>query len=221
MVNPVAASVPGEATRPRPFVLLLPEQFIEIHLGELTEDVLRGLARQVAGVFGISELDLGAVASAVTLGSVGAAAAAGGASHLSAGLFRSPDDERPVMVLVSCYVMVSDHTAVQAAVSGLLEIHETQNRGVVRAVQLDSGPAVTVEARETVQITMGEQAPEIYDITQHTVTAWIPDPTGTCVVAVSVSSTNSDDWEHVQDLAGGIFDGFLWARLEHGSGHGA
>lgn len=212
MVIPVEASV-------RPFVLLLPEQFFEIHLGELTEEVLRGLAQQVAAVFSIPELDLGAVASAVTLGSVGAAAAAGGASHLSAGLFRSPDGERPIMVLVSCYVLASNHTSVQAAISGLLEIHESQDRGLVRSVQLDSGPAVTVEGHESAQITMGIPEAETYDMTNHTLTAWIPEPTGPSVIAVSVSSTNSEDWEHVKDLATGVFEGFLWTPTDQESGH--
>ena len=68
MVTPVA----------RGFSLVLPEQCVEVPLGELTEQRLRGLAEEIAGVFGLPSLDLGAVASAITLASVGAGVAAGG-----------------------------------------------------------------------------------------------------------------------------------------------
>jgi hypothetical protein len=194
----------------RGFSLVLPEQCVEIPLGELTEEGLRGLANEIAGVFQLPSPDLGAVASAITLASVGAGAAAGGASHVSAGIFRSTDGERPILMLVSAYVMPSDHTSVQAAVSGLIEIHETQQSGLVRTVHLDSGPAVTVESTEDTEITMGEPEPDTYEISQHTLTAWIPDPDGTTLVALSVMSTNTVDWADIKDLAEGIFDGFFW-----------
>lgn len=194
----------------RGFSLVLPEQSVEIPLGELTEDSLRGLADEIAAVFQIPSLDLGAVASAITLASMGAGAAAGGAAHVSAGIFRSADGERPILMLVSAYVMPSDHASVQAAISGLLEIHESQQSGLVRTVQLDSGPAVTVEAGEDTEITMGEPEPETYEISQHSLTAWIPDPDGATLVALSVMSTNTEDWPDIKDLAAGIFDGFFW-----------
>ncbi|WP_173137467.1 hypothetical protein [Kibdelosporangium persicum] len=195
--------------QPRGFNLVLPEQFVRIPLGELTEDGLRGLAAEIAGVFQVPEPDLGAVASAITLASVGAGAAAGGASHVSAGIFRSTDGERPLLVLLSAYVMASGHASVQAAISGLLEVHESRQAGLVRTVHLDSGPAVTVEAREDSEITMGEPA-ETYELTQHSLTAWIPDPDGTTLVALSVMSTNTEDWLDIKDLTEGIFDGFFW-----------
>jgi hypothetical protein len=192
----------------RGFNLVLPEQCVEIPLGELTEDGLRGLADEIAAVFQIPSLDLGAVASAITLASMGAGAAAGGAAHVSAGIFRSTDGSRPILMLVSAYVMPSDHASAQAAISGLLEIHESQQSGLVRTVQLDSGPAVTVEASEDTEITMGD--PEPYEISQHSLTAWIPDPDGSTLVALSVMSTNTEDWPDIKDLAEGIFDGFFW-----------
>lgn len=202
MVTPMA--------RMRGFNLVLPEQCVEIPLGELTEDGLRSLAGEIAAVFQVPETDLGAVASAITLASLGAGAAAGGASHVSAGIFRSADGERPILVLVSAYVMPSDHASVQAAISGLLEIHESQQSGLVRTVQLDSGPAVTVESTEDTEIKIGDPEAETYEITQHSLTAWIPDPDSTTLVALSVMSTNTEDWTDIRDLAGGIFDGFFW-----------
>ncbi|RSM82833.1 hypothetical protein DMH04_24825 [Kibdelosporangium aridum] len=193
----------------REFNLVLPDQFVQIPRGELTEQGLRALAGEIAGVFQVPELDTGAVAAAITLASVGAGVAAGGASHVSAGVFKSTDGQRPILVLLSAYVMPSDHASVQAAISGLLEIHESQQSGLVRTVHLDSGPAVTVESREDSEIKIGEPE-ETYGISQHALTAWLPDEDGTTLVALSVMSTNTEDWADVKDLAEGIFDGFFW-----------
>lgn len=63
-----------------------------------------------------------------------------------------------------------DLGAVASAISGLPAVHEPEQRSLVRTVQLDAGPAVTVEAKEASEITFDG---EVFDVTQHTLTAWI------------------------------------------------
>jgi hypothetical protein len=41
-------------------------------------------------------------------------------------------------------------------------------------------------------------------------TAWIPDPDGTTIAIISVTSPSVPDWPHVADLAADVFDSFAW-----------
>ncbi|MBP2328743.1 hypothetical protein JOF56_009128 [Kibdelosporangium banguiense] len=167
----------------------------------------RGIAAETAAFFGIQSTDLGAVASAVTFATMAGAVREAGASYGAAGLFRSVDGLRPVLALVQCFVLLSDHYTVDAAVAGLTSLHAKQGMGAVRTERLESGPAVVVETVEQDLLTMGD---EVFQTEPRSVTAWIPDPAGTCVVGLGVSSNNTEDWDQIKDLAEGVFNAFEW-----------
>lgn len=54
----------------------------------------------------------------------------------------------------------------------------------------------------------GPAAPAV--VLNRQVSAWIPEPDGDTIAVVSVASPSWPDWEHVCDLALGIFDSFGW-----------
>jgi hypothetical protein len=195
------------AAQPHPFALYLPEGFIELPLGELTEESFAGIAAEIAAVFDIEPTDLGAVASAITFATMAGAVREAGASYCAAGLFRSLDGTRPVLALVQCFVLLADHHTVDAAIAGLTSLHEQRGRGTVSTECLESGPAVVVETIEQDLVTMGD---EVFETEPRSVTAWIPDPAGTCVVGLGVSSNNTEDWDQIKGLAGGVFNAFEW-----------
>jgi hypothetical protein len=116
-----------------------------------------------------------------------------------------------VLALVQCFVLLSDHHTVDAAVAGLTSLHERQGIGAVRAERLESGPAVVVETVEQDLLTMGD---EVFQTEPRSSTAWIPDPSGTCVVGFGVSSNNTEDWDQITDLAEGVFNAFEWVAAE-------
>ncbi|PFG49933.1 hypothetical protein ATK36_5127 [Amycolatopsis sulphurea] len=141
------------------------------------------------------------------LATTAAAAEAGGSSYTAAGFFRSPEDPNlPIMALVNCFCLESDHTSTNVAIAGLDEVHRSTASGPVEIVELPVGPAVVAQSVTPGSISVGE---DTVKIAEHAITAWIP---GTKVIlGLAVTSNNTEDWAHVVDLAHGIFGTFEWA----------
>lgn len=122
-------------------------------------------------------------------------------------VFRSPDDpRRPIMVLVNVYYVESGQSSVNAAIAGLEEVHR-QAGGSPEIADLPAGRAVITTSRKPSSITVNEEAVEIV---QHSIVAWIPNSNGKGMAGVAISSNNSEDWSHVEDLARGLFETFEW-----------
>jgi len=150
----------------------------------------------------------------VMLSTIAAASAAGGSSYTAAGFFRSPDTpSRPIMVLVNCFTVRSEHRTADVAVAGLEETQRNVATGLVESVELPAGPAVVAESRKPVRVPLGEGT---IDLDEHSITAWIPSPG--VVTAVAITSNNTEDWEHVKDLARGIFETLDWNEPASSSG---
>ncbi|QWF80381.1 hypothetical protein [Amycolatopsis sp. CA-230715] len=191
------------------FSLFLPEGFIELPTGELDEEGFRALAAEIAQRFGMdpeAEIDQGLAETTVMLATTAAAAEAGGSCYTAAGFFRSPEVEaRPIMALVSCFPMESEHESTEVAIAGLDEVHRNTANGEVRIVELPAGPAVVAENTSANQAKIDDHDVEL---TEHSVTAWVPGPG--VVMGVAVTSNNTEDWAHVKDMAEGLFETFEW-----------
>lgn len=202
----------GDETHPISYSIYLPDGFIELPGGEPDEQKVQQLASALANRFGLSadgEIDEGLASSTVLLMTIGAAAAAGGADYTAAGIFRSHEDpERPVMTVVSCLMVPSDHDSPRTAIAGLQQHHRDARSDVV---QLPAGEAVVVQAEEAETLTADDQT---FEVTKHSITAWIPDPTGAGLLAVAVTSNNTDDWKAIVDMAGGVFETIEWTSSQ-------
>lgn len=206
-VDEQLSSLPG-------FGIVLPDGFLQLPHGELDMEHFRALASRLRAQFGLSDegdVDQGVAEATAMLVSAGAASAAGNSTYTAAGFFRSPDDlRRPIMVLVNAYVLESDHQSVNSAIASLEEIYRHSSDGRSEVVDLPAGRAAIRASRLPSEILVeGESVPVI----QHAIVAWIPDPTNSCVVGIAVSSNNTEDWDHVEDLARGVFETFEWTDV--------
>lgn len=188
----------------------LPAGFIELPAGEVDEETFRTVAGELTTWFGLgpnAPIDQGIAETTVLLLTTGAAARAGGAFYTAAGIFRSPEQsDRPLMVLVNCFAMESDHAAVEDAVAGLVQANRETATGPVRTVELPCGQAVTVENTKSREVAAGEAAVEL---TEHTLTAWIPADRG-IVYGIAVSSHNTEDWQYILDMTEGVLRTVEW-----------
>lgn len=103
--------------------------------------------------------------------------------------------------------MTASHASLSTEIAALIKIH--QERGdFAQALTLPAGQAVAVvtEAAQAV----GKDAESQAVVLSRQVAAWIPQPDGDTIAVVSVASPSWPDWEHVCDLALGIFDSFGW-----------
>ncbi|MGH3624054.1 MAG: hypothetical protein ACRDQ5_20060 [Sciscionella sp.] len=203
------------AAGPSSFSIFLPEGFIELPSDEPDLDQLQALAREIAALFGAEpdgEIDQGLAETTAMLAATAtaAASAAGRSSFTAAGFFRSPDDSsRPIMALINCFCLESDSDSIETTVAGLQEVHRHTGDGAPEVVELPAGTAVLAQATAPRQATVGETTVEM---TEHSITAWIANPTS--VVAVAVTSNNTEDWDHVADMSRGIFETFEWQTDE-------
>lgn len=188
----------------------LPAGFIELPAGEVDEETFRAVAGELTTWFALgpnAPIDQGIAEATVMLLTAGAAARAGGAGYTAAGIFRSPEQsDRPLLVLVNCFAMESDHATVEDAVAGLVEANRETAAGPVRTVELPCGQAVTVENTKTGEFAAGEASVEL---TEHTLTAWVPADRG-IVYGIALSSHNTEDWEYILDMAGGVLGTVEW-----------
>lgn len=185
-----------------PFNLFVPDDFIELPSGEASFEELQELSGQLATHFGVDDdlNDKGVAETVAMLAAVGAAASAGGSAFTAAAIFRSPSvEDRPLMILLNCFTVASQDQDPRAT---LAELTTAQT---ATPAQLAGGSAVVVEQSAASQVRAGE---ETVTITTHQLTAWIPGPDQ--LAAVSVSSNNTEDWDHIVDFAHGLFDTFEW-----------
>jgi hypothetical protein len=201
---------PVSTPRRQQFTLVLPDGFIDLPRGETDLAQLHSLARELADQFGLDPdvpMDQGMAEAAAMLATTAAAAQAGGSHYTAAGFFRSPDEaNRPIMALVTCLCLESDHPSAAVAIAGLEEVHRTVANGPVEVVELPAGPAVVTQSVTPGRISVGTDAVEI---TGHSITAWIPGVK--VLLGLAVTSNNTEDWIHISELARGIFATFEWA----------
>ncbi|SFT62567.1 hypothetical protein SAMN04487904_104413 [Actinopolyspora lacussalsi subsp. righensis] len=193
------------------YSLVLPEGFIELPEGEPTEEKLHALASAVAVRFGLpedTEIDQGLAGVAAMLMTLGASAEAGGAHYNAAAVFRSAQEaQRPLMVVVSCFVFGSERTTRHTAVAALEQYYGNQSGTEVEVVELPAGESVVTRSATPSTVEVGEEAIEL---TNHAITAWIPSPSVSDILGVSVTSNNTEDWTDIVDLAQGIFETVEW-----------
>ncbi|GAB3556510.1 hypothetical protein J2S53_002971 [Actinopolyspora lacussalsi] len=197
------------------YSLVLPEGFIELPEGEPTEEKLHALASAVAVRFGLpedTEIDQGLAGVAAMLMTLGASAEAGGAHYNAAAVFRSAQEaQRPLMVVVSCFVFGSERTTRHTAVAALEQYYGNQSGTEVEVVELPAGESVVTRSATPSTVEVGEEAVEL---TNHAITAWIPSPSVSDILGVSVTSNNTEDWTDIVDLAQGIFETVEWLPYE-------
>ncbi|WP_438387943.1 hypothetical protein [Actinopolyspora saharensis] len=201
-------------TTPEPprYSLVLPEGFIELPTGEPTEEKLRTLASAVITRFGLpadTEMDQSLAATATMLMTLGASAEAGGAHYTASAVFRSAQQaQRPLMVMVTCFLVGSEHGSRRTAIAALEQYYNNEPGTEVELVELPSGEAVVTRTASTNEFEVGE---ETVGVTNHAITAWIPTPSATELLSVSVTSNNTEDWDDIVDLAHGIFETIEWS----------
>ncbi|MBK0866439.1 MAG: hypothetical protein IJH84_16415 [Saccharopolyspora sp.] len=197
------------------YSLLLPEGFIELPGGEPTDAKLHALASTIAFRFGLpadTEVDQSLAGTAAMLMTLGASAEAGGAHYSAAAVFRSAQQsDRPLMVVVSCFIVMSEHASPRTAVAGLEEYYNNEPGTDVEQVRLPAGDAVVTKTASNSTIEANDQ---VVEISSHAITAWVPNPAGPGILNVSITSNNPEDWTDIVDLAHGIFETVEWAPRE-------
>jgi hypothetical protein len=194
----------------RSFNLELPDGFVELPstAEDATAQNVGEIGARFAALAGLPPDDPGAAEAAVYYAAVGAASGEDGVDYTAMALYRSPDDEtRAMMVLLSSMCVPADHADVESAVAGLIEIHKATGQGRVDKLDLPAGPAVTVVTEQASTMSNGERT---VGIRHRAITAWVPDPGGTTLGVVSVSSNNSVDWPHIERLAVDILRTMRW-----------
>lgn len=192
---------------PRSFSLSLPDGFVPLPLSEEDRDDT-GLARHFANLLGLDDTDESSSIVATVLTEFGTTLGASGLEYAAIGLWRSPSvPTRPVSALPTCARMTTSHAAVNTEIAALLEVHE-QRGAFAQALTLPAGLAVAVVTEEAQAAGKDADSPAV--VLNRQVAAWIPEPDGDTIAVVSVASPSWPDWEHVCDLALGIFDSFGW-----------
>lgn len=194
----------------RSFSLELPDGFMELPAAveAVTAERIGEIGARFAALAGLPPDDLGAAEAAAYYAALGPMSAEDGIDYTAMALYRSPDDPtRVMMIMLSSTCVPADHVDVESAVAGLLEVHKATGRGEVSQLQLPAGPAVTVVTEEPSTISDGEQSATIL---HRAVTAWVPDPGGTTLGVVSISTNNWVDWPHVARLAADILRTMRW-----------
>ncbi|QGK71597.1 hypothetical protein GIY23_20585 [Allosaccharopolyspora coralli] len=197
------------------YSLTLPDGFIELPRGEPTDEKLRTLAMAIASRFGLpadTEVDQSLAGVAAMLMTLGASTEAGGAHYTAAAVFRSAKQaDRPLMVVVSCFLLPSEHPSARVAADGLEKYHRNQSGTEVEQVPLPAGQTVVTRTASTSTLTANDQT---IDVISHAITAWIPNPSGNGLLGVSVTSNNTEDWEDICDMASGLFETVEWTPHE-------
>lgn len=203
-------SAHSDAVEPAGFAIHLPDGFIELPTGEPDQQKLTGLASALAVRFGLpadAEIDQGLAETAAMLMALGASSEAGGSQYTAAGIFRSARAERPLMAVVSCFVLPSEHDSPRTALSGLEQYYRNDSGVRLEPAEFSAGEAVLVSSVSTDALTLGDRSAEA---TKHALTAWIPDPSATGMLGVAVTSNNGEDWADIADMASGIFETVEW-----------
>jgi hypothetical protein len=198
----------------RGFNLAIPEGFIELPVDEDDFDIPEvgeALVARVAALFSLDPESEYAAATAAAFSAIGLTAGEA-LDYAAVALYRSPDDPmRPIMITLTGTTMPSEHHNVQAAIEGLMEIHESEARGVPAHYRLPIGPAVAVVTEDHQAMEFdGEAVP----IVTRQASLWVPDPDGTTVGMLAVQTNSWQDWEHVCVVALDIFDSFEWQPLD-------
>lgn len=192
------------------YSLFLPEDFIELPEGEVTEAKITNLASALAvrvGYGADAELDQELAAATSLVMTLGASAYTGGAHYVATALYKSARAKRPLMIIVSCFLIPSNHDSPEVALTGLRQHHEQQTDINVKRLAFPGGDAIVTRAASTTMLAGGDQ--EI-PVTNHVITAWFPHPTSAAVLGVAISSNNTADWDDIVDLAHGIFTTVEW-----------
>ncbi|HWE91280.1 MAG TPA: hypothetical protein VG317_17600 [Pseudonocardiaceae bacterium] len=197
------------AANPRDYALTIPTGFIRLPVSELTDNSIKIVATHLAATFHQDYVDDNMRALAFALSTAVSQTVPDAVSFVGVGLFRSPEADRPIMVVLTCLSQGSDHGDIETGIAGLLEVHRQENRGSVEEIQLPCGRAVAVVIEDLNELTVAGSAP--IPLIRRSVTAWIPDPHGTTTAVISLSSNNWQDWDHVCRLALDLFGTLEWS----------
>lgn len=160
------------------------------------------------GLPGDTELDTGLAATASLLMALGNSSEAGGAHYAAAGIFRSArEEQRPLMVVVSCFMLPSENESTQTAVAALKQHHRNTGGVKVNLIHVPAGDAVVAQSTGVSVVDVRDESVEI---TNHALTAWIPHPAGDGILSIALSSNNTEDWDDIVDMAHGIFETVEW-----------
>jgi hypothetical protein len=139
---------------------------------------------------------------------IGTSSGDAGIDHTEMAMYRSPDDpDRAMMIMLSSTCVPADHADAESAIAGLVEVHTAVGQGEVSQLTLPVGPAVVVVTDERNDVITGDQ---VAPVLHRAITAWVPDPDGTTLGVVSVSSNNWRDWQHICQLALAILQTMRW-----------
>lgn len=193
----------------RGFNVVLPKGFIELAVDEDDYDrpeVRSGLVAKFAQLFNLDPDSEYAEATAAAYATIGLLAGQA-LDYAAVALYRSADDPlRPIMITLTAKSTPSRHDTPQAAIEGLLEIHNAQGRGVPDRYKLPIGPAVTLVTQDDLEV-------DTLPIVNRQVSLWVPDPDGTTLGMVAVQTNSWQDWANVCAVAVDIFDSFEWNPL--------
>jgi hypothetical protein len=189
------------------FSLSLPRGFVPLPLFEEGRDDA-GLARHFADLLGLDDVDESSTMVAAVMADFGAMLGSGGLEYAAMGLFRSPSvPTRPVSALLTCVRMTASQSALSTEIAALMTIHQELGASP-QVLTLPAGEAVAVVTEEAQDVGTDPAVPAV--VLNRQVSVWIPEPDGDTIAVVSVASPSWPDWEHVCDLALGVFDSFGW-----------
>lgn len=174
-------------------------------------DAAASFTGAVGGIFGLPPEDNNAQAAAAVFAGLGLAAGRQGLDYAAIAFYTSPDDPtRPIMIMLTGYVAPSDHTTPADAVAELHRDLAGDPGTSVHNVRLPVGPAVVeVTEKQDRVVVEGYPAP----VLTRQLTAWVPDPDGTALGVVTVTTNSFQDWERVCTVGLDIFDTLEWEPL--------
>ncbi|MPY80424.1 MAG: hypothetical protein GEV04_18595 [Actinophytocola sp.] len=212
-------SIDTEPAEPLPaaergFNLGLPDGFHGLPVDDTDlagPDAAASFTGEIGGIFGLSFEDENAQAAAAVFAGLGLAAGRQGLDYVAIAYYLSPDDPtRPIMIMLTGYVAPSDHSHPADAVANLREDLASDAETSVHDLRLPVGPAVaSVTEKQDKVVVEGYPFP----VLTRQLTAWVPDPDGTAIGVVTVTTNSFQDWERVCTVALDIFDTFEWEPL--------
>ncbi|WP_157362181.1 hypothetical protein [Haloechinothrix halophila] len=198
----------------RGFNLGLPDGFhgLPIEVSDMAgADAATSFTGDIGGIFGLSADDENAQATAAVFAGLGLAAGRQGLDYAAIAYYLSPDDPtRPIMILLTGYVAPSDHSHPADAVANLRHGLAADAGISVHDLRLPIGPAVASVSEKQDQVVVGEYP---FPVLTRQLTAWVPDPDGTAIGVVTVTTNSFQDWERVCTVGLDIFDTFEWEPL--------
>lgn len=198
---------------PRGFAVEIPGGFVGLPTRAPTSQDLSDVARGLEDTFQTGRGDQSASEMAHWFSLIGQLSGAGGMEFAAIGFFHSPVDlERPVYVLVSGKRVIAQTERPEESVAYLQEYFDQQGVSHRQKIQLSVGEALLVTTEQPTEFPVEGHVTNA--VLQYDLTAWIPDPAGTTIGVVSVSTSSWRDWNYVYEFALGLFDSAVWEPVD-------